>query len=172
MKQHNKHWEYFYCIFVELSAKVEELTKERDDALNQLEEDDTESEGMSQGTGSDKEDDNAVLVAKLQKDLSAKDRMIESLEEQLRSNTQTEIKKLRRGIASTFVLKAQPLYDSGLHIDLHLLRKCRYMCTSTFTSKWKAFVEYMAKLHVTSCVKEILVRSIQITVDNKCALQN
>jgi hypothetical protein len=43
------------------------------------------------------DNEHASQLAKMKKDLSAKDRQIESLEEQLRRNTNVEIKKLKRG---------------------------------------------------------------------------
>ncbi len=81
------------CFCLELSDAISRLTEERDAAQQEaaeLREDFQELQEIY-------DDEKSKLLEKLKKELAAKDRQIESLEEQLRNATQIEIKKLKRG---------------------------------------------------------------------------
>ena len=77
----------------ELTDKSVKLSKERDLAVRDAEDLRDALEDMKKIC--DHEHPNQL--SQLKKELSAKDRQIESLEEQLRRNTNVEIKKLKRG---------------------------------------------------------------------------
>ena len=79
--------------YLELCATVSRLTQERDIAQQ-------DATDLREGMDDLQEmfdDEKSKLLEKLKKELSAKDRQIESLEEQLRYAIRIEIKKLKRG---------------------------------------------------------------------------
>lgn len=82
--------------FVELTDQLCKVAKERDQAVK-------ESGQSMEDLKSMYEEDIKKLQEKLRKELSSRDRQIESLEEQLQHSTTIEIKKLKRGSAARHV---------------------------------------------------------------------
>ena len=83
-----------FASLLELLAEVAKLTKERDLALQ-------DSADLRDGMDDLQQmydEDRAKLEEKLRKEIRAKERQIECLEEQLRGTTSNELKKLKRGI--------------------------------------------------------------------------
>ena len=116
---HNNYHLPFVCgvmFYLELCATVSRLTQERDIA----QQDATDlREGMDDLQDMF-DDEKSKLLEKLKKELAAKDRQIESLEEQLRYATRIEIKKLKRGTTALCARHVPPFgFSCLLLIYLH-----------------------------------------------------
>lgn len=86
-----------YLSYTELKAQVARLTKERDLAIQDAHDLRDGIDDLQQMF----DEDRAKLQEKLQREIRAKDRQIECLEEQLRASTSNELRKLKRGTRPT-----------------------------------------------------------------------
>ena len=106
--------------YLELCATISQLTKQRDIAQQ-------DAADLREGMDDLQEmydDEKSKLLEKLKKELAAKDRQIESLEEQLRNATRSEIKKLKRGTTALCARHVPPFGFSCLsliHLQNYLL---------------------------------------------------
>ena len=97
--------------YPDLCAIISRLTQERDIAHQ-------DAADLREGMDDLQEmydDEKSKLLEKLKKELSAKDRQIESLEEQLRNATRTEIKKLKRGTTALCARHVPPFGFFAYH---------------------------------------------------------
>ncbi len=100
-----------WCPILELSETVTRLTQQRDIALQDATDLREGLDELQQMFDEEKE----KLLNKLKKELSAKDRQIESLEEQLRNTTRSDIKKLKRGTSGLCARHVPPFGFSASH---------------------------------------------------------
>ena len=92
----------------ELQAQVDRLIKERDLALQDASDLRDGLDDLQQMF----DEDRLKLQEKFKKEIRAKERQIECLEEQLRSSTNNELRKLKRGISTRQVYYEKHPNDS------------------------------------------------------------
>ena len=131
---HSNYHLHFVCgvmFYLELCANICRLTQERDIAQQ-------DATDLREGMDDLQEmfdEEKSKLLEKLKKELAAKDRQIESLEEQLRYATRIEIKKLKRGTTALCARHVPPFVFSCLLLIYLQSYLFNGICVAGFSEK-------------------------------------